>query len=122
MGSNCHNPAVVRRGWRNCEASFKLLAFNEFCSLIRVACYVFLIFLPVLVLSLLLAFNRAKVVTESQPRIARLLAIQGTLKRVPFSSTEDTSSTEDSRKIQTRVPPRENKSCKRAERKWQPCL
>ena len=39
--------------------------------------------------------NRAKVVTESQPRIARLLAIQGTLKRVPFSSTEDTSSTED---------------------------
>jgi len=43
--------------------------------------------------------NRAKVVTESQPPIARLLAIQGTFKRVPFNSTEDISSTEDSRKI-----------------------
>ena len=37
---------------------------------------------------------------------------------VPFSSTEDTRSTEDSRKIQIRVPPRENKSCKRVKSKW----
>ena len=33
--------------------------------------------------------NRAKIVTESQPPIAPLLATWGTLKRVPTGSTED---------------------------------
>jgi len=35
--------------------------------------------------------NRAKVVAEPQPSIARLLATLGTLQRVPDSSTSDSA-------------------------------